>query len=303
MLAFSWPLWSLSRLHWHWWRSGCRLAPGDLCWCLMSLSSPLACCQSELWIQSVVTPSPSRVSRLCLWPGPPHCAQCGLELASPAPALYRALPALSSHWFYWHQPRLRASSEASRKYTGYTASIAHCVNMHKLLFCPSTNIFFITIPVKSSPLIRTIRSSHIAISESLRQALQSSKSRTLFKCFFCPTHLRSWHRYIFAISAECLPWTGPASPCSFVTEETKNELSPAELSVLCENAARGPRLNKGVDRLSWGSGQRNFLDISADRWRWHRTVDNCVHGPGSARLAEQARAQAGRWKLCQYVLF
>ena len=75
---------------------------------------------------------------------------------------------------------------------------------------------------------------------------------------------------IFAIPAECLPGTGPASPAPLLQRRQRtNSARPSRASsMLCENAARGPGLNKGVDRLSWGSGQRNFLAISTDRWRW-----------------------------------
>ena len=53
-----------------------------------------------------------------------------------------------------------AAARRRAENTQDTASIAHWVNMHKLLFCPSTNNFFKAIPVKSSSLIRTVRSSH-----------------------------------------------------------------------------------------------------------------------------------------------
>ena len=58
----------LPRLVSHWWRSGWLLAPGDLCWCLMSGSRVVSPSsgyrvETELWADWL--------SRLCLWPGPP----------------------------------------------------------------------------------------------------------------------------------------------------------------------------------------------------------------------------------------
>ena len=75
-------------------------------------------------------------------------------------------------------------------------------------------------------------------------------------------------RYLPSLASVC---QGPAqlAPAPLLQRRQRtNSARAGPARVLCENAARGPGLNKGVDQLSWGSGQRNFLDISTDRWRW-----------------------------------
>ena len=110
--------------------------------------------------------------------------------------------------------------------------------------------------------------------------------------FFCISLI--WiSRYLPSLPSVC---QGPAQPAQLLCYRgDKEQTQPGRARELCENAARGargPRLNKGVDRLSWGCGQRNFLDISTDRWRW--SAVSIIVYTALALAAGPARASSGR---------